>query len=489
MAMHAAVPNTTIVSVLAVATACWALVARAAESNDVWQAEPYRIHAQLAIDAPGDLADQLAEQLPNYLKARVNASIGIFWRLQTELASGPLRHHLIDNINSFTAADIADGPPDEDKRLLLSVRATPWGYELQAREFDRYVQRWGPTIRRTTRQREALPEQLFQLVEQAVSPLAQVRPDPQNPQQVVFDFRGSDLPPSSVDFSSSKPGEVFLPIVRVTTRAGTLVANGAAVVPWTYLEVIEPPDGTTPPIGKVVSATQRPLEVRHGRKALVAIGLRADPGDSTLRLQARTTPDKPLVGYEVYAQNIDEKPMRLVGLSDGAGKVTVTPGKSTIQMLYVKIDGTYLARLPIVPGAEDNIAVPLPDVDVQMRVAARLSAFREDMVDLVARRNIIMARVRQQIEDKDFAQARELLGSLDELPGPTQFGQTLDREAARHRTKDLQVQRRIDSLFSQTRTALGKFLDPRVIGELHEELQQAESPDKEIQSAEDKKTS
>jgi hypothetical protein len=481
--MRPAPLNHPILSSLAIATACWAVVGRAAEPDEVWEGQPYRIHAQLAIDAPGDLAEQLAEQLPAYVKERVNTSIGIVWRLTTDVATGPLRHQLLSGIDSITANDIADGAPDEDKRLLLSVRANPWGYELQAREFDRYVERWGPTIRRTTRQREALAEQLFQLVEQAVAPLAQVRPDPDDPQQVVFGLRGADLPPSSVDFSWTKPGDVFLPIVRRTTRDGMLLPDGATVVPWTYLEVIDPPAGATQLIGKTLSATQRPLGVRRGRTALVAIGLRADPGDSTLRLQARTTPDKPLVGYEVFAQNVDEKPMRLVGSSDGAGELTVTPGESPIQMLFVKSDGTFLARMPIVPGAVDRIAVPLPDDDVRMRVAARLAAFREDMVDLVARRNIAMARVRQQIEDKNFSEARALLESLDELPGPSQFSQTLDREAQRHRTNDLQVQRRIDSLFSQTRTALGKFLDPRPIGELHEELRQAEEPVKEASSA------
>ena len=171
-----------------------------------------------------------------------------------------------------------------------------------------------------------------------------------------------------------------------------------------------------------------------------------------------------------------------IPLSDGAGEVTVTPGRSPIQMLFVKSDGTFIARLPIVPGAEARVAVPLPDDDERLRVAARLTALREDMVDLVARRNIAVARVRRQIEAKNFDQARVLLESLDQLPGATQFSRQLDREAQLHRTKDVQVQRRIDSLFSQTRTALGKFLDPRPIGELHEELQQAESPAAETSS-------
>ncbi len=481
--------NTKLLSSLTIVAAFWAGVGRAADIADVWEGQPYRIQARLAIDAPGDLAEQLAAELPAYLNDRVNTSIGIVWRLKTELATGSLRQQLLRDVDSFTAEDIADAAPNEDKRLLLSVRATPWGYELAAREYDRYVQRWGATIRRTTRQRDALAEQLFDLAQQAVAPLAHVRPDPNDPQQVTFDLRGSDLPPSGPDFAWARPGDLFQPILRRTTRDGLLLPNGAAVIPWTYLEVVEPPAGATQPIGRIRSTTQRPLGVRRGRVEQVAIGLRNDPGNMTLELQSRIEQDKPLIGYEVFAQNVDEKAMRPIGVSDAAGEVTISPGKSAVQTVFVKSDGVFLARLPVVPGAEARVAVPLPDDDMRLRVAARLAAYREDMIDLVARRNIFMARARQEIEEKNFDGARQLLESLDELPGQTQFNLSLDREARRLRTKDLQVQRRIDQLFAQTRTALGKFLDPLPISELHEELRQAQEPAKETRSGRDKETS
>jgi hypothetical protein len=275
-----------------------------------------------------------------------------------------------------------------------------------------------------------------------------------------------------------------------------LLPNGATTVPWTYLEVVEHaaasgageqddlvPDGDgVSVLARIRSATQQPLSARRGRTEQVAIGIRAERGESTIRLQSRVKPDKPLVGYEVFAQNVDEKPMRPLGRSDEAGEVTVTAGKSAVQMLFVKSDGVFLARLPIVPGAEPDLRVPLPDDDVRLRVAARLASFREDMVDLVARRNIFMARVRQEIEEKNFDRARELLESLDELPGATQFNLMLDREAEVHRADDQQVQTRIDRLIAQTRTALGKFFDPKPISELHEELRRAEGLDRQANS-------
>jgi hypothetical protein len=221
----------------------------------------------------------------------------------------------------------------------------------------------------------------------------------------------------------------------------------------------------------------------------VAIGLRADPGESTVRLLSRTESDKPLVGYDLSAQNMDEKPMRQVGVSDNAGEVAVAAGKTAIQMLFVKSGGVILARLPIVPGADKRVDVRLPDDDVRLRAAARLAALREDMIDLVARRNIFMARIRQEIEDKNFDHATQLLESLDELPGHTQFNQSLERETLHHRTSDLQVQRRIDQLFSQTRTALGEFLDPRPISELHDQLREAQDLDRKSRGPGEKKSS
>jgi hypothetical protein len=463
-----------IAAVVFACSACSAAAGSTVELAETWEASPYRIGASLAIDAPGDLAAQLAAELPGYLHDRVNTSIGVVWRLKTELAHGPLRQRMLRGLDDFSTEDVANAPEGEDKRLLLSVRATPWGYELTAREFDRYVERWGPPIERTVRQRDALAEQLFELAVQAISPLAHVRQDSKNPRQVAFDLRGSDLPASGPDFAWTRPGDVFQPMLRRTTRDGVLVPGGVTIIPWTYLEVVESPASATQPLARIRNVTQRPLGVRRGRVEQIAIGLRNDPGDMTLELRSRVEKEKPLVGYDVLAQNMDEKETRLLGASNSAGDVTVSPGKSAVQMLYVKSGGLTLAALPVVPGAEDRVEVWLPDDDMRLRAAARLEALREDIVDLVARRTIYIARIRQRINDKNLQDARRLLASLDELPGQSQFNIALDRESQELRSKDVQVQRRIDRLFAETRTALGKFLDPQPIGVLHEELRQAE---------------
>jgi hypothetical protein len=170
----------------------------AAEQDKYWDLQPYRIHTMLAIDAPGDLAEQWAAELPAYLQDRAEASIGPLWQLHADMATGPLRQEALVAIDTLTTKDLPtpDSDPNggADKEVVLTVHATPWGYELAGREYDRYVDRWGRTMRLSTRQGDSLPEQLFALLERVVSPLAQFHLDPANDRQVILQPRGASLP-------------------------------------------------------------------------------------------------------------------------------------------------------------------------------------------------------------------------------------------------------------------------------------------------------
>jgi len=472
--------------VSALGTLIFSIHAMSAEVAEVWEGQPYRIRASLAVDAPGDLHTQLEEELPGFLRKRANTSIGSVWRFHAAAADSRLRHAMLAGLEQFPDADLPERENHEEKRLLMTIRATPWGYELAVREFDRYVQRWGPVIRRTVQQQASVPEQLFALVEQAVAPLARFTSSASNPSQVKLELRGADLPAAGAgDFRWLRAGDALQPFLVRMSRHGATVPGGATAVPWTYIEVANANDDSQQLEGRIRSATARPLGMRRGRVETIAIGMRNDREPSIIELRARDQPDKPLVGYEVYVQSGDEKDLRLIGKSDVVGEVRVGPGQTAVEMLYLKSDGVTLARLPVVPGAEPRVIVPLPDDEMRLRAAARLAALREDIVDIVARRTIYMARARQQISQKNFEAARELLRELDELPGGTQFQVTINRDAQLMRTDDVQVQRRIDKLFSDTRGALGKFLNPQPIAELYEELRQAELQSKATASSDD----
>ena len=481
--------------VAAVAGAAGSFTAAAdVAAQETWDREPYRIHALLAIDVPGGLAEQVAKEMPSYLKERVDAAIGPAWSWTLEIPAGAARHRVFadilspidaeypSGIESATGARAAESrvsreppefPADRDKLLLLTVRSTPLGYEIAAREFDRYLQRWGPAMQRVCRQNAVLPEQLFWLTWRAVSPLVQVELDPDDEHSVNLHPRGAALPRRSDEVRWAMPGDVFLPYLRRTTREGELVPNGIQQVPWTFIETVDAEGGLV--AGRIQSGARRPFGVRQrGRIEQLAIALRFDPNSTQVRLHARTDPKKPLIGYEAFVQNTNEEEVTSIGHSDQEGRIAVGPGHSRVQLLFIKNGGHIPARLPVVPGGFERIDVPLPDYGAGLQAEARLAALREELIDVVARRNILIARARLKIEEGELSEARELIGNLDRLPGRSQFNQLIQNESRLHRSDDPQVQRLIDQQFTITRTVLSQFLDPGPVNDLNDQLREAQ---------------
>ena len=465
-------------SAVAIAIALIAIASPTSHAADGgWEYQPYRIHTLLAIDAPGGLAEQLAAKLPEYLQNRVDSAIAPAWVFDVELATGVDRAHVFDNLASTSNAKPQNLPADRDKLLFLGIEWTPAGFTLTAREYDQYVQRWGLPIRRDCRQLSSLPEQLFALAWQAVAPLAQIVVNADDLKHVSLTPRGAALP-KNVDMPPwFKTGDVFQPLIRRTSRSGAVVENGVAPVAWTYIEAVDgkDKDGKSPAF-RVLSGSRRPFAARkQGRTEQLAIGIRADADNTTLRLRSRRLDTKPLVGYEVLSLNLSDESTTRLGVSDSAGELKITPGKSRIETVVIKHGGQLLAKLPVVPGSEPLVKVPLPDDDSRLAAEARLAALREDLIDVVARRNILIARAKQKIDKKDYAAAQELLRSLDELPGKPQFKLTLDTSQRLLRSDDPQMQRRIDQLFNATQTLMTQFLDLRPITELHDKLREAQS--------------
>jgi hypothetical protein len=330
-------------------------------------------------------------------------------------------------------------------------------------------------IGRETRQDVVLPEQIFALLWQAVTPLARFEVDPHDEQRVLLKPRAAALASRSSDEPWTRPGEVFIPMQRRTTRSGEVAQDGIQIVPWTYLEVVE--QDTDQAVARIHSGIRRPFGARRqGRVEQIAIAVRNDPVETILRLQSRTAPDKPLVGYEVlaHASAQGQEALEPIGSTDRQGKLAIPPGALPVRMLHIKHGGHLLARLPIVPGAERQIEVPLPDDDARLAAEVQLAALREDLIDVVARRNILMARARQKIKDRNFPAAQKLMTAIDALPGRSQFNLTLTTAARRLRSDDPQTQRRIDQLFEGTQTVLTQYLDVRPINELHDELREAQ---------------
>jgi hypothetical protein len=442
--------------------------------NGGWDLDPYHVQIAIAIDAPGGLAEQLANELPRYLQRRIEASLAPAWTCDAHIATGAERAKILTTIAAEDPPP-ADLPKDKDKLFIAVIRTAPDSIELTTREFDRYVQHWSSPLRRTSQQISYLPEQLFSLLYQTFAPLAQLELDPKDPHRITLKLRGTSLLRPTGAMPLAKPGDVYVPILRRTMRNGQLEKkDGLQTVPWTYVEATEVKGNTI--IGRYQSARRNPIIVRRqGRIEPLAIALHTDPDTLTLRLRSRTAAEKPLVGYEVFTQKPGDEALAPVGLTNTAGQITIPPGKTPLQFLLVKHGGQLFAKIPVLAGEKQRIDIPLPDDDARLAAEASLAAVREDLVDVVARRNILISRARQKIGKKDYDSAQELLRSLNDLPGRQQFKFTLDTARRSLRSNDPQMQRRIDRLFDATDALLTQFLDMTPINKIHDELREAQS--------------
>ncbi len=300
---------------------------------------------------------------------------------------------------------------------------------------------WGNSLRRETRQWDAVGEQLFELLERVVAPLALLEPAP-NSDEVVVTLQGAELPKMAGDARGVRPGDAFLPIWRRTSRTGELLPKGGIQpVPWTFVETTTVNDDGSV-IGRVASGLHRPLSAhRRGRVEQLGIALRDDPAETTIRIVARTKPDQPLAGCTVLAlnvdtQNKDNQQETELGETSRDGSLAIPPGAVPLRMLLVKNGSVLLARVPIVSGYRPLVVVPVADDGIRLAAETRLAALREELIDLVARRNILMARTRRKIEAGDFKEAHELLIELDQLPGRSYFNQELARQRRLYQSPD-----------------------------------------------------
>jgi hypothetical protein len=180
-----------------------------------------------------------------------------------------------------------------------------------------------------------------------------------------------------------------------------------------------------------------------------------------------------LAGYEVFRAGPNGASDR-IGVTDRDGQIEIPPTNETVSMLLLRSDGQVLAKVPVVSGGSDVQQTPIADNVTRLQAQAEAQVVREELIDLVARRAIMMGRVKSMLKKGRIKDAKELMGELDELPSPSVFGRTIENAARRiPRSDDPSVQKRIDALFSSTREMLSKFLSTRPISDLQAEVNAA----------------
>jgi hypothetical protein len=437
--------------------------------------------------------------LSETIRRRADIEVGAPWSASVAAPPEALWAAVAFDIEDVSAEDIqqaAETALADDKIILLAVAGTPWDTTLKVRELDCRTRRFGPLVERRVRNPSEYAMAAFEAVREAFTPITRIELGQGKTAVVRVRAGGLILEPNSP--AHIETADVLLPILRTNDRYGKPMPGRISEIPWTLLQVTaRSRDNPSVLNCSIHSGMRSPIRGRvSARRQRFAMLLRpaGECTDLVVEGRARQRDEVPprLAGLEIYSkippveppqekgpeeEQLEEKrnPPEFLGYTDWRGKLRIPPTKDgEMRLLYVKNGGQLLARLPIVPGASPMQLAQVPDDNPRLQAEGQIRGLSGEIMDLVAQRQILAIRIRKRIEEGKLDEAEDLLDDFRSLKTRSDMQKSLDQQRQRQLPSPYSsVQTRIDQLYGETRSMLGKYLDPVLAGQLTQELRQA----------------
>lgn len=444
-----------------------------------WELAPYHVRLHLVVDSSARPGAISAERLAAELMQRIHTTIYPLWSVELVIPQGLERTRLLTGLSNLE--HISDKPLTGgfDKQIYLVVKVGPLGTLLSSREHDIYTDRWTPNLETMVRQDRMVTQQSLELLCRVFAPLAMIHTNTDDEEHVSLVFKGSELPRQTTEELFVQKNDLFQPLLVKLSRTSGAAPELIADVPWTFLAAVEPvPPGWE---CRVYTGTRRPFGTRRrGRVELMALELKPFLSMTQVRFHASHDESQSLRGYEVFEQMPATGAFNLLGVTNTHGIIPVERTDSPVRMLVLRSDNQVLAKVPVVPGARRETQIPIADDMARLLVQEDLEAQKEKLIDVVARRNILMARVRAFLEQGQLDDAETLLIELNALPNRADFAQDLKSiqdltETGgnnQYHSANPRIQSKIRKLIDNTSALLGRFLGVREITQLENEVRQ-----------------
>ena len=370
------------------------------------------------------------------------------------------------------AADAVAGIAEEyDKIFVVRLTREHRRFRVEVVELETLMQTFGRVVAAEAATMPMLPAVIGAAITEAFSPTVRIEDAGTRTTSGLVRGGGLIIDPDSP--GAFAVGDVILPMMRKDDRNGNPIQIGR--LDWSYLIV------------KEVDGPKLSMEFHSGRAGglqgrknsrTFRTGLKARPvGDSTtLWLHARGNPQEPLIGYEIHERDPDSSSWSLVGRTDWNGRLQVRRGDQPLRLLYVKNGGAVLAKLPMVPGFTEKEVADLRGDDMRLQAEAYIRGVQNAIVDLVAIRELLAARIRLRLQRDQLEDAEKLLLRLRDQPTNEVIANDMGRKQTMFLNavgRDANQRRKIDDMFSTTRELLSKHINPRILRDLEAEVRQA----------------
>jgi hypothetical protein len=435
-------------------------------AQDAWEHTPYNIQVYLA--SRGEAANEALPAIAAHLSDRADTVVGGGWKLQVNVASPALVQSLAGGWDQLKPEHVplSESVPDKVVILAIDAGSSP---VIEAREFDCRARLFGPIQRREVAQPWRIRREAFLALTSAFTPLARV--EPLEDKQVRLHLRAAEFEPRDPGWHWAVPGDLFRCVLRINERSGA--ARSAEEIAWTLLEA-DSVDARGV-MCHLETGVRGALSSRRGRFELFALGIRHSTEPTRLEIRSRTPDARPLAGYEVYSTDRGGAQVERIGRTDRTGTVIVPAGERRYRILLIRDGQELLARLPMAPGQSPVLTARIPDDQQRLEVEAFVVGMQESVVDLVARRAVLLARAESRLDANDLPEAEKLIEQLRRMETREQLQQRISTERRRFASEDPSVQRKIDRLFDDTAKLLGRYLNPADVEMLQRRVRDARS--------------
>ncbi len=444
-----------------------------------YQEQTYQVTISVGVDPDTELATRDVQRMLNQLKGLVDSRIGSWWKFELALAAvdDPLNHAMLTH-RKVAAWNAAMASTAFDKKFALTIDRVGTEYRVSGVEWDRASQSMTSIQSRRTFDRRLLAPLAVEVVFELFRPLVTI--DTVTEGQVEMRVRGGEHLPPDISLAPFRVGDHINVFLRHLGKNRELKRLQA--IPWTTIR-IDLADRSYLR-GTIISAFKSPLTVSRRRLEMLGLKIRATHPSTRLRVIPRGKPQAPMAGYRVEVLNRpetkdDKVEDRVTLRTDRRGEVVIPADpEKPLRYLIVYSGVAPLAKAPLIPGYEEKVVLDAPDDAPRLNVEAETELLQSELVDIVARREVMMARARSASQGGQWELVSEMQTKIAELPTLEQFLariEALQNPAVQSakRNKDRAQESRIVRMCRQITETAKQHLDPLKVKEFLTEMDEA----------------
>lgn len=443
-----------------------------------YQEQVFQVSISLGVAPDSGMTHRQVDQLLRRIQDRLESRIGLWWncRFALALSGEPIDLATLEHraVETWT---LALEPTPIEKHFALTLDRAGTAYRLCGVEWDRASQSLTPIQQRQTFDQRLLADLATDLILKLFRPLVSV--EVPLGKTVEMRIRGGELLPPDGSLLPFQVGSFVTPFARHLDK--NRVLKRLQMIPWTVIQIEAVERSYLR--GQIVSAFASPISGSRRRVEMLAIQAQPTHPETRLQVIPRRNPDSPMAGYRVelldrLETQEDKVADRVTLRTDRNGEIVIPADLAKPLKYLIVYSGTApLAKAPLIPGLSPRLVLEAPDDTPRLNVEAETELLQSELVDLVARREVLMARARGAAKKQNWDQVTDLEKQVLALPGLQQFQtriETLRNPAIQtaKRNKDKAQEARITRMCKQISEMATEHLDPVKLKEFTTELEE-----------------